>query len=894
MSVPTARFYLLPKTLSMFLLLSLFILAALSTAWGQSAPAGLRATAASGSVGLAWNSYSGASSFNIYRSLTSGGEGTTPVVTGISGSATSYTNSSLTNSTTYYFQVTAVVLSVETSHSNEASATPGSTALGAPVLKGIGSSGQASLTWGALSGATSYNLYRSSSAGSSMIQIGLTSTTFSDTGLTNTVTYTYTVYPVSSNGQGTASNAVPILPGAAALAAPGLTAAEASSTSINLDWTAITGASTYDLYRSTSSGGEGAVPFMTNVHPGTSISYTDRGLSSSNTYYYEVVAVGTGGEGSLSNEASATPGSALLAAPILKGVGSSGQVALAWSAVSGATSYDVYRVGGPILIELPYRVGISGTSFTDTGLSNTTSYTYMVYAADANGQGTGSNSVSVSPGAAPLAAPILTATEASSTSINLNWTAITGATTYDLYRGTSSGGEGAAPFMTNISSGGSISYTDAGLSSSNTYYYKAVAVGAGGEGALSNEASATPGSALLAAPILKAVGSSGQVALTWSAVSGAVSYNLYRVGGPILIELPYQVGISGTSFTDTGLSNTPSYTYMVYAVDTNGQGTGSNPVTASPGATPLAAPALWASPVSGVTSINLNWIALTGATSYDLYRSTTSGGEGSTPIKVLISGTSYTDSGLTLGTEYYYELSAVGAGGEGALSNEATAIVGDAPLAAPTGFTQTVAPDNGTTITLAWNSVTGASSYAVFRDEDATLGHYVLAPYASGVTSTSYVDTVTVGHSYIYEVCAVNSTGYGAFTSMSPSLSLYGFALSPNPSAITVTHGTLGATSILATPSGGYTGTVQFTGTGLPTGVTAWFYPDLLTFQTPNPTPIYTAGYLGQFTYAMISTNVYFAALSTASPGTYTIDITATSTGADGFTYTTPVTLTIN
>jgi len=709
MSVPTARFYLLPKTLSMFLLLSLFILAALSTAWGQSAPAGLRATAASGSVGLAWNSYSGASSFNIYRSLTSGGEGTTPVVTGISGSATSYTNSSLTNSTTYYFQVTAVVLSVETSHSNEASATPGSTALGAPVLKGIGSSGQASLTWGALSGATSYNLYRSSSAGSSMIQIGLTSTTFSDTGLTNTVTYTYTVYPVSSNGQGTASNAVPILPGAAALAAPGLTAAEASSTSINLDWTAITGASTYDLYRSTSSGGEGAVPFMTNVHPGTSISYTDRGLSSSNTYYYEVVAVGTGGEGSLSNEASATPGSALLAAPILKGVGSSGQVALAWSAVSGATSYDVYRVGGPILIELPYRVGISGTSFTDTGLSNTT-----------------------------------------------------------------------------------------------------------------------------------------------------------------------------------------SYTYMVYAVDTNGQGTGSNPVTASPGATPLAAPALWASPVSGVTSINLNWIALTGATSYDLYRSTTSGGEGSTPIKVLISGTSYTDSGLTLGTEYYYELSAVGAGGEGALSNEATAIVGDAPLAAPTGFTQTVAPDNGTTITLAWNSVTGASSYAVFRDEDATLGHYVLAPYASGVTSTSYVDTVTVGHSYIYEVCAVNSTGYGAFTSMSPSLSLYGFALSPNPSAITVTHGTLGATSILATPSGGYTGTVQFTGTGLPTGVTAWFYPDLLTFQTPNPTPIYTAGYLGQFTYAMISTNVYFAALSTASPGTYTIDITATSTGADGFTYTTPVTLTIN
>jgi regulation of enolase protein 1 (concanavalin A-like superfamily) len=62
-----------------------------------------------------------------------------------------------------------------------------------------------------------------------------------------------------------------------------------------------------------------------------------------------------------------------------------------------------------------------------------------------------------------------------------------------------------------------------------------------------------------------------------------------------------------------------------------------------------------------------------GATSYNLYRSTTSGAEGTTPYLTGISGTAYTDSAVTAGTPYFYKLTAVNSAGEGAPSNEQTA-----------------------------------------------------------------------------------------------------------------------------------------------------------------------------------------------------------------------------
>jgi len=475
----------------------------------------------------------------------------------------------------------------------------------------------------------------------------------------------------------------------------------------------------------------------------------------------------------------------------------------------------------------------------------------------------------------------------------VSWSTNSSATSYNLYRGTTSGGEGAAPYLAGISSFNS-STTNSGLTNGVTYYYKIAPVNAGGEGAMSNEASATAGATALPAPILMGVGSTGQVALTWSSVAGASTYNLYRSSGSS--SGLYQVGLTATTFTDTGLTNTNTYTYIVYAVSSAGQGTASNSVAITPGGAAVTAPVVYASAVSGQTYIYLNWTIPNGTNTFDLYRGTTAGGEGATPYKVglsVLSGSNYQDTGLTLGTTYYYKVAAVGPAGEGPLSNETNATAGTAPPAAPTGFTATVAPNNGKTITLNWTAVSGATSYNVFRGI-GTGPPYQWGPYQFGVSTNSFVDYPPLGQTFAYSVAAVNAGGQGTATGASPAVTLYGFGLTPNPNTITVTRGTVGALSIQATPSGSYIQTVAFTGSGLPTGVTGGFYPGQLTFQISNGATPYNAGLTSQFSYAMVSTNVLFAVLSTATVGTYTVNVTATSTGVDAFTWTIPVTLIIN
>src|SRR5205807_2256998 len=113
----------------------------------------------------------------------------------------------------------------------------------------------------------------------------------------------------------------------------------------------------------------------------------------------------------------------------------------------------------------------------------------------------------------------------------------------------------------------------------------------------------------------------------------------------------------------------------------------------------------------GNAQVVLSWSAASGATSYDVYRSATSGGEGATPYKSGITATSFTDTGLTNGTPYYYQVSAVNSSGESAGSAEVSATPHAIP-AAPTGLNAT--PGN-TQVTLTWSSVSGATSYNLYR-----------------------------------------------------------------------------------------------------------------------------------------------------------------------------------
>ena len=139
---------------------------------------------------------------------------------------------------------------------------------------------------------------------------------------------------------------------------------------------------------------------------------------------------------------------------------------------------------------------------------------------------------------------------------------------------------------------------------------------------------------------------------------------------------------------------------------------------------------------AGNAAVTLNWTASSGATSYNVYRGTTAGGESATPLATGIATASYSDTAVTNGTRYYYKVAAVNGGGNSAESAEASAIPQPTASTAPTSLTATA---GNASVTLNWTASSGATSYNVYRG--TTAGGESATPLATGITAVSYPDT---------------------------------------------------------------------------------------------------------------------------------------------------------
>lgn len=371
---------------------------------GSSVPAaanGLVATPGNAQVSLSWAASTGATSYHVKRGTVGGG----PYTLISSPAPASFVDTGLSNGTKYFYVVSAVNSAGESANSREVVATPTAPAAvpTAPAgLTAIAGNAAVNLVWNTSSGATGYHVKRATVSGGPYTQIAAaTSATFADSGLTNGTKYFYVVAAVNSAGESPNSAQASATPSAPVIIPPvpaGLTAT-AGNGQVSLTWSASSGATSYHLKRATVSGG----PY-TQVSTPTSASLTDTGLTNGTKYFYVVSALNSAGESADSGPANATPTAPVTVPSIPGGVKTTAgntQVALSWTASSGATSYHVKRAtvsGGPYTqVAAP-----TATNDTDTGLTNGTTYLYVISAVNSAGESANSAPVSATPVAAAL------------------------------------------------------------------------------------------------------------------------------------------------------------------------------------------------------------------------------------------------------------------------------------------------------------------------------------------------------------------------------------------------------------------------------------------------------------------------------------------------------------
>ncbi len=403
---------------------------------------------------------------------------------------------------------------------------------------------------------------------------------------------------------------------------------------------------------------------------------------------------------------------------------SSTSIKITWQAVPLTDEYYLYR--STIENGNYIKVGDTKTnSYTNYTLEPATMYHYKVSAKNSAGE---SNLSSPSANATTkLDAPTSVNVKAeSSNSLTLSWNPVTGANGYKVYRSTAYYGT-FEPVGTSSYS----PYTNTGLPSGTTYYYKVSATKGGVESELSSPPVSAPSIPDTPTGVTATATSSSSITVSWSSVTGATGYRVYRYAGSYATSYDDMYTTSYTSYTNnTGLSSGTTYYYRVSAYNSSGEGSQSSYVSAETPVVP-ATPSNVTATATSSSSITVSWSSVTGATGYGVYRyngtsfvlwATTSS-----------TSTTYTNTGLSSGTTYYYAVSAYNDGGESSQSSYVSAT----PAAPVAVFTETFESSinnwvlvNGTQ-TNKWMRGTATSyggSYSVYISNNSSANSYTISP----------------------------------------------------------------------------------------------------------------------------------------------------------------------
>jgi fibronectin type 3 domain-containing protein len=876
-------------------------------------PSGLVAVPNDSKVTLTWNALSGAASYNVKRSTTSGGSppGTyTTISTAGSVTTPSYTDSTAVNGTTYYYTVSAVNGStVESANSaNEASATPSVPPPAPTDLTPTPGNGSVALSWSASTGAATYNVKRSTTSLAEVTITNVTTTTFMDTAVVNGVPYYYVVSAINATGSESANSseatATPVGPPPAPT---GLKAFAAGIGQVGLSWSASLLATSYNVYRATSSGG--TYTKISTDGTVTTTSYTDTGASGSTPYFYKVSAVNLQGEGPQSAAASAAP----LTAKLRFDFSDAGT-----TTVDSINSVSLNMVNGSNVATDYHGVVNSGVA----GAGKSLDFSSNPYN---------------SPTTGPLASTIMNTTFNSA-----NFGAISNFTLtfwvkpdYDFY---TSGNIAATnnPRLFILSPANFVDYPGGIPSTQPGLFMKINSYDASphtgelkvflGSGASTTEY-VTPENSFVSAPGLWSF-----VAITYDGsalkVYTATQTNAANAASSLILN----AATTGQSlnFTTNGnllLGNNGALAKSIDAwmADVRFY-TGAGDSNCIENIRLLAAtPPNGFSATEGSNEVSLNWTAVSGATSYNIKRATSSGGPYttiSTPGSV--TGTSYTDSTAVNNSTYYYVFSAVTPFGESANSVQASAtasctppptVGNNGPICAgstlnltastvadatyswtgPNGFTSS---DQNPSIADATTAASGAYSVTV------TVGACTSAP-ATTIATVNATPAPTAGNNG--PLCEGSTLNLTASTVPGASYSWTGpngfTSSAQNPLITSATTSASGSYSVTATangcvsPAGTTTATVNPTPATPTAGSTSPMYAGMTLYLTASTVPSATYSWMGPNGFTSSDQNPSIVNATTSAAGLYSVTATvgtcSSAAGATTVTVDPPVSLSI-
>ncbi len=635
------------------------------------------------------------------------------------------------------------------SNSNSSSTTTPSGPAPPATVTATAGIGQVTVSWTVAAGATSYNLYYATTAGTGKggTKVGPATSPATVNQLTNGTAYFFVVTAVGAAGEGSASAEVGATPQLTVPGIPSGVSATAGAGQATINWNSVAGDPTlvqYNLYYSTTAGtGTGGTKVSAVTSP-----HTITGLTGGTPYFIVITAVdgaaAPAGESAASAQVSVTP--AVPAPTGLAATAGAGQVQLTWTAVPGATSYDVYYGTASAETRASHQSQALGavSPATLTALNAGTTYYFTVTAWI--GAVHSVDSATATGLTVPPPPTGLTGTPAANSAV-VTWTAATGAVSYNLYYSTTAGTGTGGTKVTAATR----PYTLPGLTGGTLYYVVVTSVNPTGESAASAEL--TTAASLPAPTGVTAIGGSATATLTWNAVAAATGYEIYYGTSNTQAKLSHGAAqqFAGSPATVTGLNNGTTYYFTVTATNAVPAAESAESTTVNTVTLPGAVTGATAAP--GPLNATITWGTVTGATGYSLYSSTTPG-TGTAGTKFSPVATPYTLSGLTGGLTYYLVVTATNATGEGAPSAEMAVTP---TLTAPAGLAAT---RGGDSVRLSWTAIAGASGYNLYWRN------------STGVTTANGTPINVPGGAtaaYVHTPLALASTYYYVLTALTAS-----------------------------------------------------------------------------------------------------------------------------